>query len=289
MQKILLFGGSGLVGSRVLELLSNDFEFIAPTHLDLDLTNFKEVEKNINEVKPSLILYAAGFTNVDLAEEKKEECYLLNSKVVKVIAEFANSLRAPFYYLSTDYVFNGEKEDSSYSEEDEPDPLSNYGKSKREGEIATLSISSKNCVIRLIMPFRARYDKKLDIARLTLENLKKGEKMFGVIDQNINPVFVDDLSFAIGFILKKKAFGIYHIGATTYTTPEKFLKKIAQIFKLNENLIEGVSFKEFSKTKIAKRPKNSWLETSKFRSEFGEEILHSVDDGLNLFKEQLQS
>lgn len=289
MSKVLIYGGSGLVGSRVLELLNNDFEFIAPTHQDLDLTNFKEIEQNIHKVKPSLILYAAGFTNVDLAEEKKEECYLLNSKVVKVIAEFANSLNTPFYYLSTDYVFNGEKEDSPYSEEDEPDPLSTYGKSKREGEIATLSISSKNCVIRLIMPFRARYDKKLDIVRLTLENLKKGKKMFGIIDQNINPIFVDDLVYAIGLILKKKAFGIYHIGATTYTTPEKFLKKIAQIFKLNENLIEGVSFKEFSKTKIAKRPKNSWLEIKKFRKEFGEEILHSVDDGLNLFKKQLQS
>src|SRR5438105_2977605 len=129
-QKILLFGGSGLVGSRILQLLSERFEFIAPTHDQVDLTNSAQIQQNIAFIKPEQILYAAGYTNVDKAEEEQEMCSALNAKAVKDIAEVASSDKIPVHYLSTDYVFDGEKSNSAYTEEDEPNPLATYAKSK---------------------------------------------------------------------------------------------------------------------------------------------------------------
>lgn len=285
--RVLIYGGSGLVGLRVLQLLSKDFDLTAPTHKDVDLSNFESVRKNIQEVKPDQILFAAGYTNVDQAQEDREKCFLLNTKVVEVIVERCKFLNIPFHYLSTDYVFNGKKENAPYTEEDKPDPLSVYAKSKREGEIVTLDANSKNSVIRLIMPYSASYERKSDLARTVLTRLRDNQQIFGVIDQNINPIFVDDLVLAIKVLLKVKSSGIYHLGASSFTTPFKFASAIAEEFGSDKNLITQTTFAEFSKTRPTERPQHSWLDTSKFRKEFGDDILHSVEEGIKLFKNQL--
>lgn len=287
MQKVLLFGGSGLVGSRILQLLEKDFELIAPTHKDIDLSNFESVKKNIQEVKPDQILFAAGYTNVDQAQEDREKCFLLNTKVVEVIVERCKFLSIPLHYLSTDYVFNGKKEDAPYTEEDKPEPLSVYAESKREGEVVTLDANSKNSVLRLIMPYSASYERKLDLARTVLTRLRGNQQIFGVIDQKVNPIFVDDLVLAIKVLLKRGVSGIYHLGASSFTTPFKFASAVAEEFGLDKNLITQITFAEFSKTRPAKRPQHPWLDTSKFEREFGKGILHTVEDGLELFKQQL--
>lgn len=286
--KLLLLGGSGLVGSRIVDLLSDRFNLIAPSSSELDVTNSTKIKECIEKIRPDLILYAAGFTNVDLAEIEKEACNILNVKAVEFFTNEAKKIHAPFYYLSTDYVFDGTKEDRPYKEVDIPNPMTGvYAKSKRDGEIVTLNGNAKNCVIRLIMPFSATYRKKMDIARLVLDKLKKGEKVLGVVDQKINPIFVDNLSLAISKILKKRASGIYHLGATTFITPNEFIKELARQFNFSQDLIEDVTFNEFNKARKAKRPQHTWLDTTKFRKEFGEGILHSVEDEIRSFKSQI--
>lgn len=290
MSKILLFGGTGLVGSRVLELLSKNFEFIAPTSEEVDLSKKDIISKYLDGIKADQILYAAGYTNVDKAEEEKELCFLLNADAPKTIAQKALNLNIPFHYLSTDYVFDGTKSDRPYTEEDQPDPADEvYAKSKREGEIVTMQASDKNSIIRLIMPFSAVYRQKADIARIILTKLQNGEKLSGIVDQKVNPIFVDDLVSAIEKLLSLRAAGIYHVGAINFTTPYFLMKEIAKQFNLNEDLINEISFDEYSKTRAAKRPQHTWLDTSKFRSEFGEGILHTVEEEIRLFKSQIDS
>lgn len=282
--KILLFGGTGLVGSRFHELLKDEFEITSPTHLEVDLLNPEQIRQKIIQTKPDQILYAAGFTNVDKAEEEGGLAYNLNTKAPEIIAKISKGI--PIIYLSTDYVFDGTKSDSPYSEEDKPNPLSTYAKSKRKGEEIILSASNENSVLRLIMPYSAVYTKKMDLARIILSKLKNNEKILGVSNQKVNPIFVDHLVFAIAEVLKAKASGIYHLGATSFTTPLKFAKLIALEFNLDQNLIEQTTLKEFSKSRIALRPKDSWLDTHKFISEFGNGILHSVEEGIKEFKKQ---
>lgn len=287
--KILVFGGSGLVGSRFVELFSNKFEIISPSHDQIDLTRSDQLAKFIYDSYPDYILYAAGFTNVDLAQENKQLCFALNVTAPKNIASEGFKLGIPFCYLSTDYVFDGQKIDAPYTENDEARPLDAvYAKSKRSGEIAVLESGVQNLIVRLIMPFSAVFTKKLDLVRLVLTKLGANETLSGIVDQKINPIYVDDLVNGIALLLENKKSGIYHLGATDYTNTYELMVKIARTFNLNERLIGKVTFEDFSKTRSAKRPQYSWLDTSKFVSEFGEGVLYSIDDELAKFHKQFQ-
>jgi dTDP-4-dehydrorhamnose reductase len=208
---------------------------------------------------------------------------LLNAGAVLHISYFASRLNIPFHYLSTELVFNGEKSLAPYTEKDAPDPLLVNGKTKQLGELATLSASKNNSVIRLIMCYSPIFEKKGDLARLVVKKLSANESFSATDDQLVNPIYVFHLVDAISKILEKRASGIFHVGATTYTTPYKFAKLVAKTLKLNYSLIKPVKFKDFIKTRPEPRPKNQWLDTKKFVKTFGKGILKPVEEGIEDF------
>lgn len=287
-QKILLYGISGMVGSRIGQVLGDRFRIVAPPHSHLDVTNQKLVHQNIEDVRPDKIIYAAGITKVDYAQIHPAETFLVNAQAVGYICQKAKAANIPVIYISTDAVFDGANNRRSYVEEDRPSPLSVYGKSKLEGERITLSTSPKNCVIRTIMVYSANFPHKKDFARLAYEGLKRGEKFEGIVDQVINPIFVDDLVWAIAAVLDKNAKGIWHLAAVDYTTNYGFVEKIAKAFGFNKKLITKVKFADFFKDKPAPRCRYCWLDTAKFQKEFGKKILHTLDQNLSKFKKQIE-
>lgn len=279
-QKILIFGGSGQIGSVAIKQLAKKFKIIAPTHSRVDVTNRDAVLKYLKKVKPAQILYIAGYTNTDGAREEAGKAFLLNAGAVLHITSFVAKYKIPFHYLSTELVFNGEKSKTPYTEKDIPDPLLINGKTKQLGELATLSASKENSVIRLIMCYSPFFEKKGDLARLVAKKLSAGETVSATDNQLINPIYVYHLVSAISKILEKKSSGIFHVGATTFTTPYKFARMVAQALKLDESKILAVKFKDFSKTRPELRPKDQWLDTKKFIKTFGKGILKSVEDGV---------
>lgn len=287
-QKILVYGITGLLGSRIKDLLSEKYKIIAPPHSHLNLRNIKEVEKNIKDTMPHQIVYAAGLTKVDYCQLHKKEAFDLNYKAVKSIAQEADIFKIPVHYISTDAVFDGKKVQKPYRENDKTNPISVYGKSKLAGEKAVLEASSKNSVIRTIMLYSSSFPHKKDFARLAYDSLKNGEKFVAIEDQVINPTLVDDLVYSIDKILEKKAKGIYHVAATTYTTNYGFAQKIAKAFGFNKNLIVKEKFNVFFKDKPAPRAKFCWLDTTKFKKEFGNNILHNLDESIEIFKKQIE-
>jgi len=293
-QTVLVYGITGMTGQRVKDLLNVKFKIVGPPHSHLDLTNKKAVQKNIEDINPDLILYLAGITKVDDAQSNKKLAFLLNAEATKYAARKAAKLDIPFYYVSTDAVFNGKLKTRPYTEKDKTNPVSIYGKSKLAGEKAVLSMSPKNAVIRTIMIYSPYYEHKKDFARFAYESLKYKKQFSGIEDQFINPTYVDDLVNAIAAILQKRAKGIYHVAAKDFTTNYEFLKKIAKAFKFNEKLITKTTFEEFFKDKKAPRQQYSRLSTDKFRKEFGNKqsfssnkILHTVDEGIKAFKRQV--
>lgn len=282
-EKILIFGSSGQIGSRAVELLSTKFELICPTHQEVDVSRKERIEEFIDQVKPAQILYCVGFTNIDRAQEEFKEAFLLNAGAVHYITQRARSLHIPFHYLSTEVVFDGKKKDQPYTEDDFPNPLSVCGLTKRGGELVTLAASKNNSVLRLIICYSAKYRRKKDLARLALSKIKQGEKFRATHNQEINPIYVDHLIYAIEVILKNHACGIYHLGATDHTTPYEFARKIARRLNLDDSLIKPISFEEFSKGRPEKRPQHEWLDVSKFQKDFGKGILRSVDEGIDSF------
>lgn len=287
-EKILIYGITGMLGTRLQELLAKKFKIIGPPHSHLDLLNRRQVRENIKDVWPSQIIYTAGLTKVDHAQTHPKEAYLLNAQAVNYVCEAAKGLGIPVHYISTDAVFSGTLKKRPYRENDKPNPVSVYGKSKLAGEKKVLASSPKNSVIRTIMIYTASFPHKKDFARLAYEALKRGEKFEGITDQIINPTFVDDLVYAVEKILKARANGIFHVAATTYTTNLGFVQKITKTFKFDKNLIQKVSFDEFFKDKPASRTRYTWLDTAKFQKKFGKNILHSIDKSLFLFKKQIE-
>lgn len=279
-QKILIFGGTGQIGSVAVKKLSRKFSVTAPSSQQVDIIDRNLVKKFLKKTKPAQILYAAGYTNTDGAREEPGKAFLLNAGAVLHISYLAAGLKIPFHYLSTELVFNGEKSDRPYTEKDFPDPLLINGKTKQFGELATLNASKQNSVLRLIMCYSPFYERKLDLARLTVKKLKEGAEFSATDDQLVNPIYVNHLIDAISMILENRASGIFHLGATDYTSPFEFAKKIARKMKLDEKLIKPVKFADFSKTRPELRPKDQWLDTKKFRKTFGEGILKSVDEGI---------
>lgn len=279
-KKILIFGGSGQIGTVAVKKLGKKFKTISPTHAELDATDRNSVEKYILATKPNQILYIAGYTNTDGAREEAGKAFLLNAGAVLHITRLAAHLNIPFHYLSTELVFNGKKTNMPYTEKDIPDPLLINGKTKVLGELTTLNASKSNSVLRLIMCYSPFYERKMDLARLTAFKLKKGEVFTATVDQLVNPIYVNHLAEAISRILEEGASGIFHLGATDYTTPYEFAKKVAKALNLDETLIKPVKFADFSKTRPELRPKDQWLETKKFRKKFGEGILKSIDESI---------
>lgn len=277
-----------MLGSRIGQLLSKKFKIVAPPHSHLDLTNKKKVWQNITDVLPDQIVYAAGITKVDTAQTHPREAFRVNAKAPGIIAQKAAQLNIPFHYISTDAVFDGKQKNRPYKENDKTNPLSVYGKSKLLGEKATLTASPRNSVIRTIMIYSAFYPHKKDFARLTYETLKSKEEFLGIVDQVINPTFVDDLVCAIEAILIKKKSGIYHVAARDYTTNYGFVTKIAKAFKLDKHKIAKQSFADFMKGKKAPRARYCHLDTSKFQKEIDKNILKTIDQSINVFKRQIE-
>jgi dTDP-4-dehydrorhamnose reductase len=292
MTKILVFGGSGLVGSKFIEQ-GKEFTFESPSLDEVDLLDSDQISQAIANFNGEVVINFAAFTNVDGAEEENGNrdglVYRLNSLAPKNIAKFCKQNKKYFLQISTDYVFDGKKDDSPYTEEDRPNPINWYGKTKFFGEEFVIEEGGEFLIARLSMPFSSHYIEKSDIARSFLKLLQSGNEIRAIADQKITPVLVDDLASALTILIKEKETGIFHLVSSDSTTPYEFAKNIAKIFSLNENLVKTTTFADYSTSVSAPRLKNSWLSSQKFNKKFGEDILHSVKGALEIFRNQIES
>lgn len=292
-QKIVIFGGHGLVGTRFRELVGDSLDMVAPTIDDLDILDVPKLKKFLDENPSEIILNFAAFTNVAAAEGEKENLeglvYKLNALAVKQFAQICQDLDRHFVQISTEYVFDGTKEDSSYTEEDDPHPINWYGKTKYLGEKFLQESGCHYSIVRISMPFSAKFADKGDIARFYLQQLEAGQEVKAIIDAKNTPVLVDDIANGLKAVIDRKFPGIIHVTSKDSITPFDFATLLAEEFGLDKNLIKPVSFEEFGKERKAPLLKNSWLSSQKFRREFGEGILHTVEENVKIFKQQIDS
>ena len=292
-KKILIFGGSGLVGSKFLQINSNHFDIDAPDSTLVDITDDNQVLSFIDQKDPEVVINFAAFTDVEQAEEQKDDkeglAYELNAIGAKNVAEACQSLGKHLIHISTEYVFDGEKEDSPYTEEDQPSPINWYGKTKYFGEQFVKNSGCSYTIVRLSMPYSAYYEQRVDIARFFLNKLREKKQIQAVQNQNITPTLTDDIAKALSVIVDKQSVGIYHVASLSYTTPFDFAKLIAHTFNLDTSLIKLIPLKEYHQRKTAKLLKNSWLSPANFESKFGKGILQTVEEDIKLFKQIIDS
>lgn len=301
--KVLVFGGSGLVGSKFIDLNKQNFEIKAPLVQEVDILDKDQISKIAEEFNPDSIINFAAYTNVEEAENQKGDkdgiCFQINAIGAKNVSEVAKDFNKHLVHISTEYVFDGTKSKAPYTEEDQPNPINWYGQTKLEGEQSVLENSNKNVVMRISMPFSSYYDLKKDIARFFLEQLKTGNKIKAIEDQRVTPTLVNDIADVLKVLLEHQSTGIYHACSRDSVTPLEFAKTIAETFHLDSfpkensptvySLISSINLAEYNKGKNAKLLQYSWLNPTKFEKEFGDEILHTVEEGLVIFKEEIDS
>lgn len=276
--RILGTGLSGLIGSRLVELLKNQHEF---ENLSLqtgtDITDRKDVAEKIYSSKASIVIHFAAKTNVDECEKDKEKdlrvlssaslqtanqeealikqktAWAVNVIGTRNIVEACKKSQKRLIYISTDFVFDGEKQlENGYVESDKPKPINWYAKTKYEGEKIIQHSDTVWAIARLAYPYRA-YFVQTDFVRSLIEKLKKGEKLMTITDHIMTPTFIDDIVEAINILLNNQPAGIFHIVGSQFISPYEASLLIADVFGLDRSLISKTTRAEYFKNR-APRP-----------------------------------
>lgn len=258
--KILLIGASGMLGRDVFQVLkSQDFEIIAPNSKELDIVNFEKLDEFINIKKPDIIINCAGYTDVEKAQIEFGLARKVNYFGCLNLAKICAKNNIILFHFSTDYVFDGEKNEP-YLTSDTENPINNYGLVKLQGERAIQKNCEKFYIIRTSWLFGKNGNNFVE-KMLALANSKKEIK---VVDDEISaPTYTLDLAKTL-LELFKKPFGIYHIVNSGFVSRYDFAK---EIFKLKKIDVELVKIKSKDFKTLAKRPKFSALKSDiKLRS-----------------------
>jgi len=257
MIKIAITGSSGLIGSRVIELLHDKFIFIPISIEQMDITNKDQVDKIISSIDFDFFLHLAGYTNVDGAEVNKKLAWKINVDGTYNVFTAVQKQRKKFVYISTDFVFDGKV--PPFNENILPNPLSYYAKTKYEGEKI---VKDQAMIIRLSYPYRKEFPDKLDFVRSIKSMLKKNKTFTMVKDAIITPTFIDDIAYGFEYLIHHFTPEIYHLIGSDSLSPFQAAQTITSNFRLNENLIKPISFLEYSINK-AMRPQYSKIISSK--------------------------
>ncbi len=287
MEKILVTGASGLLGSKIVEKAAKKY-VVYPTHatrqffpksLKMDITDEKNVKRILSKVKPDIIIHTAAETNVDKCEINKDYALRVNAEGTKNLAEACNQLDEKIVYVSTDYVFDGEKRFNT--EEEKPNPINHYGLTKLIGEQHV----AKHCTDFVILRTSVLYGihpQKPNFATWVISALKE-RKTLKVVENHYNsPTLADNLAEVILKIVNKELKGLYHTAGSERISRYEFALKIAEIFNLDANLIQPIRMSEL-KAWTAKRPKDSSLCVDKAKKEIGAKLL-DVTQGLTEMK-----
>ncbi|MEN9558658.1 MAG: hypothetical protein RL141_1027 [Candidatus Parcubacteria bacterium] len=287
--RLLVLGGSGLVGSRFVALKDEAFEIHAPSHAACDVASETSVRTLIRDLRPHQVLYAAGFARMDAAEQDPSAAFRLNAESPTWVAEEAKKIGAPMMYLSTNAVFSGNGSKMLHTEQEAPDPISVYGKSKYAGEQAVMAASADNTVLRLISVYSADYAPRVDFARRIVADLRAGKPVMGIADDLFNPLFVDHAVAAIGAALAQRTPGVYHLGATDGISNAAFAQLIAEQLQADPHLVQPVSFEAFWSDRPTAAPRGPYmgLNTQAFRAAFGEQILTTNEQSVRAFIQHL--
>ena len=251
--KFFITGVNGQLGYDVKrELLERGYtDILAPTRVDLDITNEDAVKKMIREYRPSVIFHCAAYTAVDKAEEEQEKCYQVNVLGTKYLTEAAKEMDAKIIYISTDYVFDGTKE-GLYQIEDKVNPVNYYGKTKYLGENFVREYDN-HIIVRISWVFGINGKNFIR----TMLNLAESHKELNVVcDQIGSPTYTKDLAGLLVNMFLSNVKGLYHVTNEGYCSWYEFAEFI---FKESRKKVKVHPILTKDYKTIAKRPLNSKL------------------------------
>lgn len=293
MARILITGASGLLGINFAQETMTEHEIVAVDRgklvnapykiLKTDLLDSGAVDSILDSAQPEWLINCAALADLETCEDNPDLARRLNTDLPAQMAKACKARGVSFVHISTDSVFDGEK-DGFYTEEDIPNPLGVYSKTKLEGERVVLS-ENANAIVARVNFYGWSLGGRRSLAEFFFHNLTNNTSMSGFTDVVFCPMLVNDTSRVLVKMLKKGMSGLYHLVGMQAMSKYQFGVEIARKFSLRESEISPKSI--FSSGLTARRSNNLALSIHKLSTELGES-LPEFSTGLNEFYTQFE-
>lgn len=274
--KILLTGAKGLFGVNFLNNFSDKYKILATYNknknpylfpntdfIKVDIKNSKEFKKIFLDFRPNVLIHAASTGDVDFCQKNKKKAYQINTIATQNIAKICKKNNVKLIYLSSNAIYDGKS--GSYSEKSRSKPINYYGYTKLEGEKKIRAENPDFMILRLNTMYGWNLkDERQNPATWIIEKLQKKQKIKIVSDIYNNHLYVfSAVKITNDLISKWKSFDIFNISGANCIDRYEFAQQIAEIFKLDKNLIGSVKNDFFGQ--IAPRPKNTCFNVEKIK------------------------
>ncbi len=261
MKKIFMSGVGGMLGDAFYKAFKNDY-ILKCTDIDLNTTwleyldfrNKDEYYKMVSEFNPDYLFHIGAFTDLEFCELNKDNAYLTNMFSVQYAVEIANELKIPLLYISTAGIFDGSKEE--YDEDDIPNPLSVYAKTKYEAELYVQNNIQNHLICRAgwMMGGGILKDKKF-INKIIKQLIQKNETLYVVDDKDGTPTYTIDFAKNVKLLIENNQYGLFNMVCNGVTSRYEVANELVNIFSLNNRInIIPVSSDYFKKDYFATRP-----------------------------------
>lgn len=290
MRKILVTGANGFTGFYLVrQLLQKNFMVIAtgrgecrlpfegPNFIyePMDFTNEVQPAQVFEKHRPDVVVHGGAISKPDECEQNRENAFLNNVTGTIYLLHHARQHGSFFIFLSTDFVFDGEK--GMYTEDDPRGPVNYYGETKLMAEDEVMKYPADWAIVRTVLVYGKPLSARQNLLTSTAQALRKGEQLKIFNDQVRTPTFVEDLALGIVRIIERKASGIYHISGEDVRTPYDMAIAVARHLGHGENLIRPVTADTFHQP--ARRPLKTGFDLSKAKKILGYNPV-SFEEGL---------
>lgn len=299
--KVLVTGANGLLGQHLIkQLLEEKYQVYAIgkgesrlpftngdayQYFDVDITDAFRLNLLMKTEKPEVVVHAAAMTQVDQCELNQEDCSRVNVEGTANVVIEAEEHSRFLIYVSTDFVFDGER--GNYNEEDELNPVNWYGFTKMQAESIIETCEMPWSIVRTCLVYgNVLQGTRSNIISWVRESIEAGKDIKVVADQVRTPTYVDDLARGIILIIKKSATGVFHISGKDVLTPYDIAIKTADLFHLDKSKMTRADQSSFSQP--GRRPLKTGFDIGKAKNDLGFEP-KSFDEAIrDMYAEELK-
>ncbi len=264
--KIFITGAGGMLGTDLMRELGKTYEVSGANAIECDVTDYYRVSEVISVQKPDVVIHTAAYTDVDGAETHHERAFKVNQEGTRNVALAAREVGAKMFHISTDYVFGGAKK-MPYVEDDPPNPLGIYAKSKLQGEFEVQKHLQNYLIIRTAWLYGKHGD---NFVRSILRLAQTTDTLRVVNDQIGSPTYTKDLCWGIEKLLEKDITGIIHLTNSGSCSWYEFALAILKYANISNAQVLPISTTQLRRP--APRPYYSVLSNAKFKMITGYEM-----------------
>ena len=291
--RILITGGSGLLGKSLIETRDPNFKIVATyvgkytmkNHDDIryqkvDIRNYNAYEQLFQQFRPDVTIHTAGIGSPDYAEKHRKEAWDMNIEGSRNIYSLCEKVNSRLVYISSNGIYDGEN--APYGEEDIPKPINYYGDLKLKAEEILMEATIPCAIVRPILMYGWNYSfERSNIATYALEKMAKGLKVQVYDDVFLTPLYSIMCGKAIWRIIQDEKYDVFNVAGAERVSIYHMIKKLVDIFEFKEELVEPVQQGFFNE--LVRRPKDTSFKTDKMQSVLGIKPV-SLNEGMKAMK-----